>query len=262
MMDVQKELEPLGKLVHSGLVYGSLVRDIDILLVVEDEQRMEEIKEELRRISRILGKPIDISLKRLDDVDYRIEHHDYNLGSALTTTRFYLTNQPYLEKARESIFGSRPGRESVLFNFSEGLYAFDVSVFGLQCFEFHQRSDWHKTRPETSEYFRVVLENSQAQIRMEDVSNLTKHYLGDSVTNLGFSIGYLIATKIMKQRGKVIDLSFLLSTQPETPEHRLFMENRRDIKRYRDGLELDPSKVRSQIEETRRFYEQYKGFLE
>ena len=51
-------------------------------------------------------------------------------------------------------------------------------------------------------------------------------------------------------------MNFLLSTQLETPEHRLFMENRRNIERYRSGSELDPSEVRDQIEETRRFYEE------
>lgn len=257
MIDVQRELEPLGRLIHSGLVYGSLVRDIDILLVVDDEQKVGEIRKELGRISRKLDKPLDVSMKSLDDIEHRIRHHDFNFGSALTTARFYLANQPYLERARESIFGSKPGRESVLFNFSEGLYAFDVSVFGFQCFEFYQRSDWHRTRPETSEYFRVVLENSPPPLEISNTPYLTKYYLGESVRNLSFSIGYLLATKIMQERGEVIDLNFLLSTQPETPEHRLFMENRKYIERYRSGLELDPSEVRTQIEKTRGFYEQY-----
>jgi len=70
-------------------------------------------------------------------------------------------------------------------------------------------------------------------------------------------LGYLIATRIMQEGGEVIDLNFLLSNQLRSPEHKLFMENRRNIERYRNALELDPSEIRSQIEETKGYYEKY-----
>ena len=257
MVEIREELEKLRNLIHSGLVYGSLVRDIDILLVVDNEQVMEEVREELNRLSRRLERPLDVSLKCLEEVENRISHHDFNFGSALTTTRFYLANRPYLERAKDFIFGTEPGRESVLFNFSEGLYAFDVSVFDFQCFEFYQRSDWYRNGVEVKDYFRVVLENSLPQTRIGGISGRARHYLGNSVTNLSFSLGYLIATRIMQEGGEVIDLNFLLSNQLRSPEHKLFMENRRNIERYRNALELDPSEIRSQIEETKGYYEKY-----
>ena len=132
MGGIQEEFDGLKHLIHSGLVYGSLVRDVDILLVIDNEQNVEQIRKELSRTSGRLERPLDVDTKSLDNVGYRIAHHDFYLGSVLATMRSYIANQRYLERAKEIIFGSDPTKESVLFNFSEGLHIFDVSSFALR----------------------------------------------------------------------------------------------------------------------------------
>jgi len=255
MMDVQRELEPLGKLIYSGLVYGSLIRDVDILLVVDDEQKVGEIREELDRISRRLDKPLDVDLKGLDDVECRVLSNDFYLGSVFRTRKFYLANQTYLEEAERSIFQNKPTNESILFNLLEGSHIFDISLSAFHLSQFHQRSYWYKNGADPSEYLDAVLDNSRVPSGNE--SPQSEYYLGESIRNLDFSISYLAAVRIMQQRGELIDINYLLTSDPETPEHRLFMENRRNLRRYRNDLCVNPSSIDNRLEKTRELYRDF-----
>ncbi|MBU5687820.1 MAG: hypothetical protein QXJ06_04205 [Candidatus Aenigmatarchaeota archaeon] len=254
MIDFQDEFQKLGMLIYAGLVYGSMKRDIDIFIVLEDYRRFHDIKNEIDRISRSLGKPMDVDIKDLGTFDYRIMNHDYYIASVLATTQFYISNQSFFEIAKRRIFADITDRKPILFNFMEGLSILDFCEYAFQSFEFYRRFEWYKTNPNPNEFSRVTLDGLSAPFNVEQSSESTRYYLGETVRNIRFSLGYLIAVKKMVENGRVIDLYTLLSNPLDTPEYMLFMECTIDIERYKEGNILDPTRIRNNIKRLKEFY--------
>ncbi len=194
---VRKAIEKSGANLRYAAIFGSCLTresdpfsDIDLLVVCENGSDKRTIQKEMQKLGRSLDRAIHLNDYLSYEFEGRIRFHDYKLASILQDALVLVNNGSHdtgLNQLKSTI-----DENSIRFNEIKGVETL------------------HKAMENLGEYKRRInitkspLENSRDHRYIQNLSIRHSH----------MALGYLHASRMMRQKGRTATLGLLLEEVP------------------------------------------------
>lgn len=220
--------------------------DIDLGIIVNDSTDTAKIDSILPTVSKRIGKKVDVTPIVYQDAIIRSKYNDYLLANLIFKKRYLFGDKEFLDNIQRDVFETEPTEESVKFNILEGIHVLDLSLLSFEEFKYYSRRLLKKSICNPTELLKVVVDNrflNKYDFKKDDDFEDSQHYLTETLKNIPFSLGYLIAGKKIKKLNRTITL-YDIEKKIDTLEDRLFNEVYGYYKyakkhNYVDPLEVD-----------------------
>jgi len=194
MLTIRKAIEESDAKVRFAALFGSYLyggsdpfSDIDLLVVCEGDDDKRALRSEMLRLSHRIGRVIHLNSYITEEFERRLRYHDYKLASILEDASLLVGDEDYTQQLK--LLRGRVDEKSMEFNEAMGVKTLGRAIKSLR--NLQRCAALSPYRPEHSWK--------------------GKHLQTLCIRNSHLALGYLLASRRMRQTGRVPTLRELLS---------------------------------------------------